>query len=66
MLSDIELAVQGAREAAAAASAAAATTGGQKAPKEEGSAPVYGMASALPAGPVKSVLNAYLDIVLKV
>ena len=35
------------------------------APKD-GTAPIYGMASSLPGGPVKDLLRAYTDVVLKV
>jgi len=33
---------------------------------EGGNAPVYGMAAAMPAGPIKEMLETYTDVVLKV
>ena len=35
------------------------------APKD-GNAPIYGMASSLPGGPVKQLLSSYVDVVLAV
>jgi len=34
--------------------------------KDDGSAAVYGMASSMPAGPVKQLLYAYTDVKYKV
>jgi sphinganine-1-phosphate aldolase len=32
----------------------------------EGNAPIYGMTSALPKGPINQMLNSYIDVVLEV
>ena len=46
-------------------------TGGESKPaargeQDDGSAAVYGMASSMPAGPVKQLLYAYTDVKFKV
>ncbi len=51
-------------QAAAEVVAQLKEAGGKKKKKADGNAAIYGMAAALPAGPVNDMLRTYMDVVL--